>query len=220
MINPFSNHQCELQQLINDYQISFLALFGSRARGDHRPDSDYDLLIDFQKGNDQLFEVSEKISSLLDAKADIIPVSQLNRHVAPFALADLTIFHGQLPEILKDIIPSQSGQRAPITYVRLLLDDIERVKPILNDKETKSLKDDQMLQDALNLGFRRIERKGAKLKLHFPTSTEYLTLAEYLDLLSTSIPKSVSQNIPLDKLRQMINSLDQFETRCKEFVKD
>jgi predicted nucleotidyltransferase len=49
MINPFQNHQEELQQLIGEYGITYLALFGSRARGDNRPDSDYDFLLDFDE---------------------------------------------------------------------------------------------------------------------------------------------------------------------------
>lgn len=66
MKNPFANHQEELQKLIDEYGITYLALFGSRARGDHRPDSDYDLLYDY-----------EKPMSLLDASRFQISVSQL-----------------------------------------------------------------------------------------------------------------------------------------------
>lgn len=38
-----------LRKLLDRYSVKQLAVFGSRARGDHRPDSDIDLLVDFKQ---------------------------------------------------------------------------------------------------------------------------------------------------------------------------
>jgi uncharacterized protein len=39
-----------LEPRLREEGVAHLAIFGSRARGDHRPDSDLDVLVDIQKG--------------------------------------------------------------------------------------------------------------------------------------------------------------------------
>ncbi|HJU16297.1 MAG TPA: nucleotidyltransferase domain-containing protein [Stellaceae bacterium] len=56
-------------------RIERVVLYGSRARGDHRPDSDYDIAV-FIRGCDTLFEELRRLASiateiLLDTDADI-----------------------------------------------------------------------------------------------------------------------------------------------------
>lgn len=81
MTNPFANHQKELQQLIDEYGITYLALFGSRARGDHKPDSDYDLLYDYNKRLSLLdasgFQLG--LRKLLDSEVNIVS----NKYLKP-----------------------------------------------------------------------------------------------------------------------------------------
>ena len=55
------NYDCEkLKEICRRYKVRELSLFGSTARGDARPDSDIDLLVDFEPGASiGLFEMVE-----------------------------------------------------------------------------------------------------------------------------------------------------------------
>ncbi|MEM5821204.1 MAG: nucleotidyltransferase domain-containing protein [Candidatus Aenigmatarchaeota archaeon] len=63
-------------------EIDKIILFGSRARGDYREDSDYDLLIvtkeklDIEKELNFTFQTSNKIIETFDKPADIIVISK------------------------------------------------------------------------------------------------------------------------------------------------
>ena len=63
--------------------VTSLAIFGSRARGDHRPDSDLDVLIDVEPGRKfsllDLVGVSHIISDALKVEANIF----MRRSLAP-----------------------------------------------------------------------------------------------------------------------------------------
>jgi uncharacterized protein len=68
------------------------ALFGSRARGDHRSDSDTDIMIEVDPGADiSIFDyvgLKEYISNLIGGRVDVVEKSQLKPYVAPSATAD------------------------------------------------------------------------------------------------------------------------------------
>ena len=72
--------------------VGSLYLFGSRARGDHRPDSDIDLLYD---ANDtdvdylKLFDVKYDLAAMLRLPVDFVERRNLHALVKPFVEPDL-----------------------------------------------------------------------------------------------------------------------------------
>lgn len=68
-----------------EYHISRLALFGSVLKGADRPDSDVDLLVDFERGHEPgllaLAELELKLSALLGGRrVDLRTPQDLSRH--------------------------------------------------------------------------------------------------------------------------------------------
>lgn len=71
-----SAHQSTLQ---DRFKGSVVGIFGSRARGDHRPDSDLDLLVEFAHDSDffDLIHMEEYLEELLGVKVEVCSVSGL-----------------------------------------------------------------------------------------------------------------------------------------------
>jgi predicted nucleotidyltransferase len=72
--------------------VAHAALFGSRARGDNRPDSDIDIMIDIEPGavDDMYAYAGLKlyIAGLFDGPVDVVDREGLKPYVRPAATAD------------------------------------------------------------------------------------------------------------------------------------
>jgi predicted nucleotidyltransferase len=72
--------------------VSHAALFGSRARGDNRPDSDIDIMIEFDPAaRVTVFNyagLKDYIASLFDGPVDVVNREGLKPYVRPAATAD------------------------------------------------------------------------------------------------------------------------------------
>src|SRR5271154_7498505 len=72
--------------------VSHAALFGSRARGDNRPDSDIDIMIEFDpEARVTVFNyagLKEYIAGLFDGPVDVVNRDGLKPYVRPAATAD------------------------------------------------------------------------------------------------------------------------------------
>jgi uncharacterized protein len=72
--------------------VSHAALFGSRARGDNRPDSDIDIMIEIDPeahiGVWGYVGLKEYIAALFDGPVDVVDREALKSYVAPAATAD------------------------------------------------------------------------------------------------------------------------------------
>ncbi|MGZ5208993.1 MAG: nucleotidyltransferase family protein [Sulfuricurvum sp.] len=66
-------------EIMQNYHISFLALFGSVSRGEQIASSDVDLLVDFSETPDLLrfIELEEKIKKVLGRDVDLVPRRKL-----------------------------------------------------------------------------------------------------------------------------------------------
>ena len=71
-------------ELVNHYGARHLRVFGSVARGEERPDSDVDFLVELPRGYD-LFEqrlpLAEKLAELVQRRVELLPEHELNRHI-------------------------------------------------------------------------------------------------------------------------------------------
>jgi len=83
-------HRQQILDLVAQYHASNVRIFGSVARGEARPDSDIDILVDFEKGA-TLFDLSgltEKLRGLLHFKIDLGDPKSLKPHVQPSVAKD------------------------------------------------------------------------------------------------------------------------------------
>ena len=81
-------------QLLADFcrrhHIRRLAFFGSVLRDDFRPDSDVDVLYEFEPGHEpgwDIESIEEELSALLGRRADLVPIKYLNPRVRDRILA-------------------------------------------------------------------------------------------------------------------------------------
>jgi predicted nucleotidyltransferase len=72
--------------------ISHAAVFGSRARGDNRPDSDINIMVEFDPvARVTVFNyagLKEYIASLFDAPVDVVSREGLKAYIRPAATTD------------------------------------------------------------------------------------------------------------------------------------
>jgi len=68
-----------------------LALFGSVLRGEARPDSDVDLLVEFHSGEksfDTFLELCDLLESTLGGQVEVVTTEALSPYVGPHILAE------------------------------------------------------------------------------------------------------------------------------------
>ncbi|MEI6621111.1 MAG: helix-turn-helix domain-containing protein [Actinomycetes bacterium] len=83
-------HRKRIIQLARAVGASNVRVFGSVARGTDEPDSDIDLLVDFDitKGLLPIIDLRAQLEDLLGERVDVAPVSALKASVAARALAE------------------------------------------------------------------------------------------------------------------------------------
>jgi predicted nucleotidyltransferase len=78
------------------YRIRELAVFGSAARGDMRPGSDVDILVEFESGTHPglgFFRLEEELSELFGRRVDLGRRSLLKPLVRPSVLRDAVVLY-------------------------------------------------------------------------------------------------------------------------------
>lgn len=68
----------------HQYGAQRIRVFGSVARGEERPDSDIDFLVDFPRGYDlftQRLPLAERLSEITGRSLDLVPEHELNCHI-------------------------------------------------------------------------------------------------------------------------------------------
>lgn len=73
-----------IEALIRRYGAGRIRVFGSVARGEERPDSDVDFLVELPRGYDlftQRLPLAEHLQDLIQRKVELVPEHELNRHI-------------------------------------------------------------------------------------------------------------------------------------------
>jgi len=82
----------ENERALRERGVTHAAVFGSRARGDNRPDSDTDIMIDVDpEAHISVYDyvgLKEYIASLFDGPVDVVSRDGLKPYVRPAATAD------------------------------------------------------------------------------------------------------------------------------------
>ncbi len=87
----------ELAEICRRYQVKELSVFGSAARGETRPDSDIDLLVDFlpeaRPGLLGLSAMMREFSALLGRQVDLAVKPALKPLIRPQVLAQARVIY-------------------------------------------------------------------------------------------------------------------------------
>jgi predicted nucleotidyltransferase/uncharacterized protein YutE (UPF0331/DUF86 family) len=139
VVPPHENVSSDMIAVFKQYPgIIAVLLFGSRARGDYRPDSDYDIAVLAEKPLEQreLEEIALKIADLLGVPADKVDIVDLQ--VAPNEL---------LYKVIRD-------------YVPIYVSEDERFKRWVSENYVRVLDEEEFLKETYYV---RLEKK---LKQH------------------------------------------------------
>ncbi|MBN8713781.1 MAG: nucleotidyltransferase domain-containing protein [Xanthomonadales bacterium] len=73
------------------YGARRIRVFGSVARGEERPDSDIDFLVDLPRGYDlvtQRIPLQRRLTEITGRRLDVVPEHELNRHIRDAVLRE------------------------------------------------------------------------------------------------------------------------------------
>lgn len=75
----------------NNYGANILGFFGSFARGEQNPNSDIDLLVEFDQGADLInyLALSNYLEKMLGKKVDLVSYPFLRAEIKPFVMKEL-----------------------------------------------------------------------------------------------------------------------------------
>jgi predicted nucleotidyltransferase len=89
----------QLEKLCRRYHVSKLSVFGSRARGDERPDSDLDLLVEFEPKHMpgwEYFTLEDELAKLFKTRVELATMEGLREKIRKQVLDDAkTIYLGE-----------------------------------------------------------------------------------------------------------------------------
>lgn len=81
-----STLRSERDRLFAKHALTSMAVFGSAARGEQRPDSDVDIMVEFDISKDYDFlELAEELQHLLQRKVDLV----VRKGVRPWYMATI-----------------------------------------------------------------------------------------------------------------------------------
>ncbi len=88
--------QDRINEICQEAGISYLAIFGSQARGDEREDSDVDLLVEFRVTPSlvDFIHTKQEFEKALGRKVDLVTKKDLSKYIKPYIQKDLQQIHG------------------------------------------------------------------------------------------------------------------------------
>lgn len=84
LLDELRQNRSRIEALAQRYGARNIRVFGSVARGEERPDSDIDFLVDLPRGYDlftQRIPFAKSLEELLHRKVELVPEHELNRHI-------------------------------------------------------------------------------------------------------------------------------------------
>lgn len=84
LLSQLQARKSAIADLGSRYGARHIRVFGSVARGEERPDSDVDFLVEFDPGYDlfaQRLPLARQLAELLGRPVDLVPEHELNRHL-------------------------------------------------------------------------------------------------------------------------------------------
>ena len=84
----------KLAEFCRRNHIRRLSLFGSVLRDDLRPDSDVDVLVEFEPGHTPglaFIDMEDELGTMFGRRVDLVTRDALNRRVRKYVLADLEV---------------------------------------------------------------------------------------------------------------------------------
>lgn len=96
MTNIIHSSRDEIEKICQETGVSYLALFGSMARGDQRSDSDVDLLVEFKEtpGLIGFIKTKQKFEKVFNRKVDLVTKKGLSKYLKPYIQKDLQVIYG------------------------------------------------------------------------------------------------------------------------------
>ena len=82
----------KISPILRAYRVKKASVFGSVSRGDDRPDSDVDLLVELGPGPMGLIEYIgfiHKLEDTLGKKVDLVTEGNVNKHLEPYIRPDI-----------------------------------------------------------------------------------------------------------------------------------
>ena len=80
------------QDKIRSYGVRKLGLFGSFVRGEHKPESDIDLLVEFQqdkKSFDNFIQLAFFLEEILEHRVELITIDALSPYIGPHIIKEV-----------------------------------------------------------------------------------------------------------------------------------
>ncbi len=91
LLDTLHRQKAAIEAACRQYGARRIRVFGSVARGEERPDSDIDFLVDFPPGYDlftQRLPLAERLAEITGRHLDLIPEHELNRHLRDAVLKE------------------------------------------------------------------------------------------------------------------------------------
>ncbi|MCA1804445.1 MAG: nucleotidyltransferase domain-containing protein [Xanthomonadaceae bacterium] len=84
LLDEIRANRASILALGEEFGARHIRIFGSVARGEERPDSDIDFLVELPRGYDlfaQRMPLTDRLRGLLNRRVEVVPEHELNRHI-------------------------------------------------------------------------------------------------------------------------------------------
>lgn len=91
LLDTLHSRKSEIDAAGRQYGARRIRVFGSVARGEERPDSDIDFLVDFPRGYDlfaQRLPLAKRLAQITGRRVEVIPEHELNRYIRDQVLSE------------------------------------------------------------------------------------------------------------------------------------